>query len=489
MSLKKDKPNILWICADQQRYDTIGALGNKHINTPNLDKLAKEGVAFTRAYTQSPVCTPSRSCFLTGRYPRTTRSVRNGNEYFPDDEVLVTKILSENGYSCGLAGKFHLSASQGKVEERPDDGYKVFKWSHHPHDDWPEGHDYIDWLLEMGIQWNDIYKGKSEEEAASVKGKKTTRWEGISEKYHQTTWCMKEAIKFIEDESDGPCPWLMSINPYDPHPPFDPPADYRKHYNADDMPDPKWKEGELDNKPLHHKNDFLYGGQDGEGPVCSLMTDKEKKEYIADYYAMIELLDKQIGVMLDVLEETGQRKNTIIIFHSDHGEMLCDHGLIWKGAYFYEELVHVPLIISWPGRFKQGLVSDALVELVDLTPTILDAAGIDKPYYMQGESFLPIMTGEAAPDCHKESVYSEFYGALVAHSSINATMFFDGRYKVVVYQGLLTGELYDLKNDPKEYDNLWDNKDYSELKTEFILKCFDRSIDTIDPKPKRIARY
>ena len=136
------RPNILWYCTDQQRYDTIHALGNHYIHTPNLDRLVEEGVAFTKAYTQSPICTPSRATFLTGRYPASHHVHRNGCEYFPDQEVLVTRLLAEAGYDCGLIGKLHLSRAEHALEKRPkNDGYRFYKWSLHPNPDYLEGHD------------------------------------------------------------------------------------------------------------------------------------------------------------------------------------------------------------------------------------------------------------------------------------------------------------------------------------------------------------
>ena len=125
------RPNILWICADQMRFDTIHALGNPHINTPNLDRLVAQGTSFRRTYTQNPVCTPSRASFLTGRYPAAHRVYRNGVESFPPDEVLVTKLFAEAGYDCGLVGKLHLSTAT-RHEVRPDDGYRFYQWSHNP---------------------------------------------------------------------------------------------------------------------------------------------------------------------------------------------------------------------------------------------------------------------------------------------------------------------------------------------------------------------
>ncbi len=479
---RSSKPNILWICTDQHRFDAIGAFGNPRIRTPNIDRLAEEGVSFERAYTQCPICTPSRASFLTGRYPRTTRARQNGNEYFPEDEVLVTKLLADDGYSCGLIGKLHLSAAQGQMENRPDDGYEMFKWSQHPHDDWPGMNDYQLWLKAKGIEWNEHYR------LADWKDLFKPGEGGIAPEHHQTTWCAEEAIGFIERQKDRP--WLLSVNIFDPHPPYDPPAVYREKYSPDEMAAPKWKEGELDNKPPLQKRDYLRGGQDGTGPCYSALSERERKQAIADYYAMVELIDDQVGRMLSALEETGQREDTIVVFMSDHGEMLGDHGLYWKGAYFYEELVHIPLILSWPGKFRSGLRSRALAELVDLAPTLMEAAGLSVPYYMQGKSLMPILLGEADADHHKSHVYSEYYNTLNGiHPDVYGTMYFDGRYKLVVYHGQELGELYDLENDPEEFDNLWSVRDCQSIKLELMKKNFDASVMTLDPKPPMIKYY
>lgn len=468
------KPNILWICTDQQRFDTIHRLGNAHINTPNLDRLVDEGVAFTKAYCQNPVCTPSRASFLTGRYPRTTRATKNGNEYFPEDEVLVPYILSENGYTCGLVGKLHLSAADGRVERRPShDGYSMFKWSHGPRDGWGNDNAYQAWLKEQGLSWEKDYHGRNG---------------GIKPEFHQTTWCINESIGFIGENLNNP--WLLSINIFDPHHPFDPPSEFKKKYPVEDMPLPKWKDGELDNKPFIQQQDYEQGGQGGLGPSCKTLTDWEKKNYVSDYYAMIDLVDEQIGRLVNYLDETGQRENTIIIFHSDHGELLGDHGQILKGGHFYEGLVHVPLIISCPDRLLKNVQSQALVELVDVAPTILDLVGIDVPNRMQGKSLLSILDGQCSPDIHKESVYCEYYNSLPGvHQGVCATMYFDGRYKMVVYHGSDVGELYDLHSDPDEFDNRWADSDYQSIKNQLLLANFEKSVSTVDPVPVCVGKF
>ena len=150
-----ERPNILWICADQQRYDTIGALGNPHVRTPNLDRLVHDGTAFSHAFCQSPICTPSRASFLTGMYPSTVHATMNGNDRWAGAAALLPRLLADAGYDTALVGKLHLAGMQGRVEPRGNDGYRVFQWSPVPRDEWPEGHLYADWLREKGIR---LYK-------------------------------------------------------------------------------------------------------------------------------------------------------------------------------------------------------------------------------------------------------------------------------------------------------------------------------------------
>lgn len=491
-----DKPlNIVWFCTDQQRWDTIHSLGNPYIKTPNIDKLVAEGVAFTRAYTQAPICTPSRSCFLTGRYPRTTKAFFNGNDTYSKDEKLVTKLLSDRGYTCGLSGKLHLTSAQGRMENRTDDGYSYIQWSEHPNNDWPNGeNDYQNWLKEKGQKWEEIYGGKYTSMATwppTPNPNFTGKTVGVPAQYHQTTWCVEKAIEFIEQNRGKETPWLISLNPYDPHPPLDPPQEYKDRLKIEDMPLPLWKEGELDNKPPHQQKDFYQGGQDGQAEPFPELSDDDKRERFRDYYAEIELIDDQFGRLMDYLEEIGEKDNTLVIFMSDHGEMNGDHGLYWKGAYFYEALTHIPLIMSCPSRFPKGLKCNALVELVDIAPTLMELAGYEVPFYMQGKSLAPILTGQASPDYHKDSVYSEYYYCLKGtHEDIFATMRFDGRYKIVNYHNKEFGELYDLEHDPEEFVNLWDNPDYAVLKAELIKKNFDSAVmKNMDYSMNRINDY
>jgi arylsulfatase len=465
------QPNILWICTDQQRYDTIAALGNDLIRTPNIDRLVRNGVAFTHAYCQSTVCAPSRASFLTGRYPRTTGCRQNGQS-IPKRERLISRILADRGYTCGLAGKLHLaSASDGKVEERTDDGYEVFHWSHHPQPDWPENA-YSQWLAKQGTSWDELYTGPG---TSYVK-------EGIPAEFHQTTWCTEMTIDFIRQHQDKT--WMFSFNCFDPHHPFDPPKEYLDRYDPNAMPLPRFQPGELDNKPVYQRLDHQWAHDEPGYFHVAAMTDDDRRQVTAAYYAMIELIDDQVGRMLAALEQTGQLENTIVIFMSDHGEMLGDHGLYLKGPHFYEEAVRCPLIISWPGKFEQDLRCEGLVELVDLVPTLLDSAGIAIEPAIQGRSLAPILRGEAEPDHHRDYVYCEYYNAWT-HKRSYGTMMRTADKKIVVYHGIDDGEFYDLDNDPGEIENLWRSREHAEVREKLLKDAFDASVFTMDPMPPR----
>ncbi len=461
------RPNILWFCTDQQRFDTIGALGNPHVRTPTIDQLVAEGTAFTHCYCQSPICTPSRSSFMTGLYPSRLHNTRNGNESFPADAPpLISKLLADSGYDCGNIGKFHLTSSGRRTEPRLDDGYRFWKFSHAPRDDWEDGHDYADWVREKGGDLDDMRESPDR----------------VPAEFHQTTWACEQAAAFVSEKRDSP--WFLTVNVYDPHPPFIPPKSYADQFAAEDMPGPHFEESDLETQQKLAKIDF----QD----EIRRPDDHGAKEAQARYYAMIALIDDKLAELLAKLEETGQAENTLVGFTSDHGETLGDHGLMFKGCRFYEGLVRVPLIFRWPGVAKAGQIADGLVELLDLSATVLDAAQIPLPDYFQGRSLRPILDGSQPGDKIRESVRCEYFDSLDAFFTGGpgafATMHRRGAYKLTVYHGFGLGELYDLDSDPWEHRNLWDDPEFSELKAELIAESFDQHVLlTTDVGSRRIA--
>jgi len=456
------RPNVLWICTDQQRWDTIRALGNAHLRTPNLDRLVESGVAFTHAHCQSPICTPSRASFLTGMYPDTIHGCINGNERWDDAAPLITKTLADAGYDCGLSGKFHLSAAQGRIEPRVDDGYRVFEWSHGPQDLWPKGHAYADWLRGNGQNYTALKRKH---------GYVPTEW-------HQTTWCANVADAFVREKRDGP--WLFSLNCFDPHPPLDPPKEFVDRFDVDSLPGPLFRDSDLAAQGRLAAANFQSRAKK--------YSDHEAKRRQALYWAQIELIDQNVGRLLKTLDETGQRDNTIVIFTSDHGNMTGDHGLRAKGCRFYEGLVRVPLVVSCPGRFKQGLRSDALVELTDIVPTLLEVNRMPIPDRIQGKSLLPILEGKANPHEHREQVRSVFYRVLQGPQTY-ASMIRTRRHKLVNYHGLGLGELFDLEKDPGEFTNLWDDPAEAGVRFDMTTRNFDAMAFAIDAGTKRVGRY
>ena len=485
MKSENRRPNILWICTDQQRYDTIAALGHPHVSTPNLDRLAREGVAFERAYCQSPICTPSRASFLTGMYPSSIHVNRNGNPSFPDFPPLISKRLSDAGYTCGLIGKLHLTSAFGRIEQRTDDGYSYWQYSHAPRDDWERGHDYADWVRAKGADLGSLIQDA----------------EGVPAELHQTTWCAEKTIEFMQANLDRP--WLASVNIYDPHPPFNPPRAYRELFDPGAVKAPLFRESDLAHQAKLASVDFQSEARrpdnlDIRSPIlpqspARLLVepetggDRDARTLIAAYYAMIKLIDDQVGRILDALDAAGQREDTIIIFTSDHGEALGDHGLIQKGCRFYEGLAHVPLIWSWRGQFSEDARRADLVELSDIVPTLLEVCGLPIPEYVTGKSLLPILFGNQPKDAHRDFVRCEYIDALDLSGGSVATMYFDGRHKLIRYHRQGLGELYDLEADPGEFVDLWDSDDHQSLKLELLQRSYDSHMATLYPGAQRLG--
>mgnify|MGYP001578910741 CR=1 FL=1 len=469
-----DRPNVLLFCTDQQRFDTIRALGNPHIRTPNLDRLVSEGVAFTNAYCQTPICTPSRASYMTGCYASTLHVNRNGNEFFPPRHVpkLMSRMLKAAGYDCGLVGKFHLSSGAKRIEPRLDDGFRLFEWSHAPRADWPVPQQaYLRWLRERGTDWTTAYR------ARQFPDRPREYNAGIAAALHEVTWCSETATAWLSGGLRAP--WFIHVNTYAPHPPFDPPPEFLERMDPQSLPLPLWGPREMESQAPFARVDFQSKPRDPSSYPSRYMK--------AAYYAQIEFIDHRLGQVLERLDATGQRDNTLIVFTTDHGESMGDHGLNHKGCRFYEGLSHVPLIFSWPARFRRGLRSPALVELTDIWPTIMEALGIPAPAYVQGRSLYRIATGQAGAGKHREFVRAEFHDVLDMPDHTHANMLRDERYKLVHYHGHPSGELYDLEKDPNEFRNLWSDPRHQNLKQHLTERLFDALMLATDPGQPRIA--
>ncbi len=405
---------------------------------------------------------------MTGLYPTRVHNTRNGNESFPGFPPLITKLIQQVGYTCGMIGKFHLQSSGHRTEPRLDDGFSYWRFSHAPRDDWSEGHDYADWVRDLGGDLDELRESEDR----------------VPTSLHQTTWATEMALEFLNQQLDSSSPWLLNINVYDPHPPFIPPRSYAERFRAEDMPGPHFRSTDIAKQKKFASVDFQ---DDVRSPA-----EHEAFQIQALYYAMIAQIDDQFARILSWLDETGQRANTAIVFTSDHGEMLGDHGLMFKGCRFYEGLVRVPLIFSWPGHVAENLRSDALVELLDMSATMLELAGVQMPDYFQGRSLLPILRGDSSPDHWRDHVRCEYFDALDKHftggTGTFATMYRDSRYKLSIYHDHGQGELYDLSEDPWEFEDLWESPEHQQVKAELIWRSFnDHVLKSTDVGSIRIA--
>ena len=486
------RPNILWYCTDQQRFDTIAALGNQHINSPNLDRFVGESAVFTHAFCQSPICTPSRASFLTGMYPSAVGVNGNGFHRFPRhyEDRLITHVLRDEGYDCGLIGKLHLASAFLRREERADDGYDFFQYSHDHKGGNERGNEYVEWIKAQGIDHNtvlrergiaslDDYRNSHKHEGFGGFMEPTAERDNVPPHLHQTHWCTEKAIEFIKRNREPDKPWLLSVNPFDPHPPFDAPYEYYRRYDPETLPGAHFQDGDIAHqRRLEAANiDFQNRARHPD--------ELQHKHIQASYYAMIEFLDEEFGRLLDYLDESGQRENTIIIFMSDHGETLGDHGLALKGCRFYEGLARVPLMISWLGQV-QPQVTDELVELVDIVPTLYELLGMETPPWVQGRSLTALLAGDKLTAPHHEYVRAEHYAATNLADATHATMYRDRRWKLVIYHQKDLCELYDLENDPWEHCDLSQDPAYNDVKWELMRKSFDA---TVFAHPAQTDRY
>ena len=468
-----DRPNILLICTDQQRFDALAAAGNTEIDTPHCDRLAADGAMFTNCYVQAPVCAPSRASLMSGLYLSNHGLYANGVQ-LPDSVRLLPAALADAGYDCGLVGKWHLDACHaGRTEQRPD-GFRVWQWAHDPYPGSSENA-YHRWLQ---LAHPDVYEtvlGKDRDSRPRTAGVAGSPIDVVPTEAHYSHWVGEETIRYLVGSRPAEQPFFFVANFFDPHHSFGAPKEYVDRYRADQLSRPNTVPGELDTKPpiFAEASRESYAGH---APGYLDYSAAELQEIKANYYAMVSLVDDEVGRILTTLNDQGLADNTVVIFTSDHGELLGDHQLMLKGPMLYDCAIKVPLLINWPGRISAGTRIDELVQWIDLTATITELAGTTLPR-CQGSSLLALATGATTE--HRGWALSQYRDSGHPYDPpVHTTMVRQGDIKIIVHHGPpasardRAGELYDLAADPGELINLWDDPDHAGLRrrmTELVL--------------------
>ncbi len=498
------RPNLLLITSDQQHWNTLG-IDNPRINTPNLDRLAREGTLFDRAYCPNPTCSPTRASIITGMYPAWHGCWTIG-VMLPEDVPTVGDALQHEGYHTTLVGKAHFQPLASTPESpsiechptlRDLDFWRSFHgpWYGFDHVEVARGHadehlvgqHYAIWMEEKGLKnWPDYFDEWPPDPEAP---QRRHAWD-LPEELHYTTWTGERTIANLERHAAEQRPFCAWASFHDPHPPYLVPEPWASMYRPEDMEPGQLAEGELDLLAPHFQRtqksdpDFsMYRETHGpHGFHSHLVSEELLRKDIATYYGMISFMDHWIGEILDALERLELAQNTLVVFTSDHGHFLGHHGLIAKGAFHFEDMIRVPMIVRWPGQVPAGRRSPALQSLVDLAPTFLAAAGTTVPGVMQGVSQLDVWRGRAKSARDHIIVENRHEPTLV-----HCRTYVDERYKITVYRDREYGEMFDLQEDPGETRNLWDDPGSVALKSRLLHRFMNAELKREPTRMERIA--
>jgi arylsulfatase A-like enzyme len=494
-----NRPNVLIFCVDEMRADHLHCAGNPIVQTPNLDRLAARGTVFTRSYCNNPICMPARATMFTGLLPR-DHGLRVNGQALRRDLPTLPQTLADAGYRTHAAGKLHLTPWVPKIDPpHPQQFPECLQyWNDRVLREFPTpyygfqsvdfvgGHTayvygpYVDWLQRNGGDREQLTSSRA---VTPPSGAPSCYQMSLPEELHYNRYIADSTIRLIEQSAREPArPFFAWCSFPDPHLPVAPPRPYCDLYAPRALPLPARRAGELDDLPPIYRR-VLAGEVQPNGTDNRGVTDDHWRELIALTYGMITHLDAEIGRVMAALERTGQAENTIIVFTSDHGDMMGDHGLLWKAFYTFQGCIRLPFIVAAPGQ-PGGRTSSALVSQVDLLPSLLDLCGVPLPGSEWSEKQTPFMRGAVRPldlypgrswrgllsggcDAIRDSVVIENDDPTCGFQV--RTLVTD-RYRLAVYPGTPAGELFDLQDDPAELHNLWYRAPQQALRAELTAQ-------------------
>lgn len=464
------KPHIILIITDQQRADSIAALGAPWMRTPTLDRLVREGVAFTNCFVTSPVCVASRASLFTGMYPHAASVFTNFHRWKPT----WVRQLADAGYHCVNIGKMHINPY-----DEPGGFHQRFVVENKDRPLFLEEHDrafYDEW--DKALHARKLVKpSRYTRYAADPEGYRKAlgafAWH-LDEDMHPDNFVGDHAIWWLE-ERKATSPLFLQIGFPGPHPPYDPTPRHLARYAAADIPVPGVGREEIDRQPraqtvlrenMIRSNFDSVAWQELPSPADLLRLRRH-------YAANVSMIDEKVEQILETLERKGYLDNAIVVFTSDHADALGDHGHIQKWT-MYDCVTRVPLLF-WSARMERaGAKHDALVQLMDVAPTLLEAAGVPVPAGWEARSLSPILQGRETSV--RDAVYAELARDHIQTGAEYMVMRRDHGWKLVYYLDEPLGELYDLQADPGETRNLWDAPPHRERRDRAVREVFEWSM-------------
>ena len=456
------RPNILLILTDQQRYDTLAAYGFEAGCTPNLDGVAQDGVVFERAYCTSPLCTPSRASMFTGDH-LSGHGVERLYDSFDEERALFPEHLQRAGYRTALIGKLHVGSIIEEAERRHRrDGFDVYELCNEMtmHMASPL-QAYSAWLADRDPEFRELL---------FERGREVTHYPaGL----HMSHWAAERTVDFVRDAVADEVPFFAAMSLFDPHNPYDG-APEGTEERLGSLPEPRptpdealWPRGLRREAASKQVEPHIRG------------TLEEARR---GYHASIAFLDEQIGRVLAELENQGVAENTLVIFTSDHGDMLGDLGLMTKGAFFYDPCVRVPLLMRWPAALSPRTRVNPPVQLNDIAATVLAAAGVDVDVLHADSRDLVALAREGveprpyAVSCYRNGGLNIGGNTTYFNPPLLATMLCTSEHKLVIYHDTEaedTGQLFDLSADPGEECDLWSEESHREVREELTRLMLD----------------
>ncbi len=504
------RPNFLFIITDQHRADHLGCYGNTVVQTPNIDGIAAKGTRWDRFHVANPICMPNRASIMTGRMPSLHGARHNGIP-LNKDHVTFVELLQDAGYSTGLIGKSHLqsftglpatntfTAEEGKQvpAEGLRDAYKrnrhgeeyelelTPKWDR-PLADRMDGHfygfdhveiaadhadkacgDYLLWARDQRADYDDLVGPENALPDGNIDAPQAWRT-AVPEELYSTNWIADRSEAFLAEQAKGDAPFFLQMSFPDPHHPFTPPGKYWDMYDPDEMELPA-SFGKSDLPPIRAMREAMEQGtdpRDNQNPFA--VTEAEARAIIALTYGMITMIDDAVGRVLKQLEDLGLAEDTVVIFTSDHGDYMGDHGLMLKLLMHYQGTIRVPFIWNDPkGPAPKGC-DTGLASSIDISATILARAGIQPFNGIQGRD---LMTSEPPQAILVEEDSQRSMTGFERPQRVRTVV--TDRYRMSLREGEDWNELYDLASDPHEMANLYDHPDYASVRhevTEIMLR-------------------